>query len=110
MGVRRNPAGPLFNADLVQVNECVFWDRTLPPPVNPVDTDEPYIIQMGDRHDLLASRKIKNSQQGWAIMERNRSEEDQELDMRLWPNDFVPGANIMIPSRDSLIARGIVAN
>jgi hypothetical protein len=104
---RRNPQGPLIHSVLTQVIEVVFWDRTLPPKVDPVDTDEPYIVQMGDRHDLLAARKIRSSQWGWIVMERNRSEEDQEIDMRLWPNDFVPGATIMLPSRDSIVGRGI---
>jgi len=104
---RRNPQGPLKHAQLVQVNDVVFWDRTLPPNVAALDTDEPYIVQMGDRHDLLAKRKVTDQQWGWIIMERNRSEEDGEVDMRLWPNDFVPGATIMLPSRSSITARGI---
>jgi len=104
---RRNPQGPLRHCELTQVVEVVFWDRTLPPKVDPVDTDEDYIIQMGDRHDLLAGRKIQSSQWGWIIMQRNRSEEDQELDMRLWPNDFVPGATISLPSQSSIVGRGI---
>ena len=107
MGVRRNPQGPLLHGQLVQINEVVFWDRTLPPNVDATDTDESYIIEMGDRHDLLAARKIKSSQWGWIIMERNRSEEDQEPDMRLWPNDFVPGLTIMLPSNDTIVRRGI---
>ena len=104
---RRNPQGPLRHSILTQVIEVVFWDRTLPPRVDPVDTDEPYIVQMGDRHDLLTARKIRSAQWGWIVMERNRNEEDQEIDMRLWPNDFVPGATIMLPSRDSIVGRGI---
>ena len=107
MGARRNPSGPLYQAQLVQINEVVFWDRTNPPPVDPVDTDEPYIVEMQDRQDLLATRKLKNTQHGWVIMERNRNEEDQQIDMRLWPNDFVPGATIMLPARSSIIDRGI---
>lgn len=107
MGVRRNTQGPLLHAQLVQINEVVFWDRTLPPNVDGTDTDESYIIEMGDRHDLLAARKIKSSQWGWIIMERNRNEEDQQLDMRLWPNDFVPGITVMLPSNDTIVRRGI---
>lgn len=107
MGVRRNTQGPLLHSQLVQINEVVFWDRTLPPKVEASDTDEPYIVEMADRSDLLAARKIKSSQWGWIIMERNRSEEDQTLDMRLWPNDFVPGATIMLPASDSVTQRGI---
>jgi len=104
---RINPQGPLRHAELTQVVEVVFWDRTLPPKVAPIDTDEPYIVQMADRHDLLAGRKMRSSQWGWIIMQRNRSEEDQEIDMRLWPNDFVPGATIMLPAQNSIVIRGI---
>jgi hypothetical protein len=107
MGTRRNVRGPLLHAQLVQIGEVVFWDRTLPPNVDPVDTDEPYTVEMGDRHDLLAARKIQSSQWGWIVMERNRSEEDGEIDMRLWPNDFVPGATIMLPANDSIVGRGV---
>jgi len=107
MGTLRNPQGPLQHAELVQINEVVFWDRTMPPVVDPVDTDEDYIVQMADRSDLLTQVKMSNSQWPWVLMERNRSEEDGEIDMRLWPNDYVPGATIKLPSRDSVIQRGI---
>jgi len=107
MGVRRNPHGPLRHSPLVQIGEVVFWDRTLPPRVDAVDTDEEYIVEMSDRSDLLATRKVRSSQWGWVIMERNRSKEDGEVDMRLWPNDFVPGVTIKLPSQDSVIQRGI---
>lgn len=111
MGVRRHPLGPLQNATLTQIgvdDAVVFWDRTFPPNIDPLDTDETYIVQMGDRHDLLANRKVKSSHLGWAIMERNRDIEPEEIDMRLWPNDFVPGRAIKIPTRLSLSARGVI--
>ena len=107
MGVRRNPEGPLQHAQLMQIADTVFWDRTFPPRVEALSTDEDYYVEMGDRSDLLAARKIKTSQWGWVIMERNRNEEDGELDMRLWPNDFVPGASIKLPSQISVSQRGI---
>jgi hypothetical protein len=107
MGVSRNPQGPLQHATLVQIGDVVFWDRTLPPLVEALSTDENYYVEMADRSDLLAARKIKTSEWGWIIMERNRSEEDGEIDMRLWPNDFVPGAEIKLPSQVSINQRGI---
>lgn len=107
MGVRRNPQGPLQHSELVRIGDVTFWDRTLPPDVPALSTDEDYVIEMGDRSDLLAARKILTSQWGWVIMQRNRSEEDGELDMRLWPNDFVPGEKIKLPSQDSIKQRGI---
>lgn len=101
MGARRHPNGPLRHSDLVRVNNVVFWEQTLPPAVAPLDTDEPYTIEMQDRIDLLAYRKLGVSQAGWVIMERN--------DMRIWPDDFVPGREIKIPTRDSLRLRGIIS-
>lgn len=107
MGVRRNPQGPLQHSELVRIGDTTFWDRTLPPVVEALSTDEDYTIEMADRSDLLAARKITNSQWGWVIMQRNRNEEDGKLDMRLWPNDFVPGAGIKLPSKESVNQRGI---
>ena len=110
MAVRRNSQSPLRNATLVQFgvsDGVVFWDRTFPPPIEPLDTDEDYIVQMRDRHDLLSFRKLGSSQLGWAIMERNNDIVPEEVDMRLWPNDFVPGLKIKIPTRVSLRDRGI---
>lgn len=107
MGVRRNPRGPLQHAVLVQIADAVFWERTLPPRVAPLTTDEEYTVEMGDRTDLLAGRRVTEQQWWWIIMERNRNTEDNKLDMRLWPNDFVPGASIKLPSADSINRRGI---
>lgn len=110
MGVRRNSNGPLRHSTLTQigsVDSTTFWDRTAPPPIEPLDTDETYVVQMADRVDLLAFRKVGSSQLGWAIMERNSDIVPEEVDMRLWPNDFVPGRPIKIPSRVSLRDRGI---
>ena len=111
MGTRRNRHGPLRHSELVQVGSTdgvVFWDRTLPPPVKAESIDASYIIEMEDRHDLLASRKVGSSHMGWAIMERNNDIVSEEVDMRLWPNDFVPGLTIKIPALSSLQRRGIV--
>jgi len=96
----RNPLGPLLHAELVTVDDTTWWDKTTPPDIEEEDTDEPYTMEMQDRHDLLASRKLLASNLGWAIMHRN--------DMRLWPNDFVPGVTIRIPARVTLEERGII--
>ena len=110
MGVRRNPSGPLRHARFVQVgatDAVVFWDITRPPPVDAQDVDATYTVEMGDRHDLLAFRLLGSSQLGWVVMERNSDIVPEEIDMRLWPNDFVPGYPIKIPTRRSLTRRGI---
>lgn len=111
MGVKRNTQGPLFHAELMQIggsDAVVFWDRSFPPGIPPEDTDEDVIVEMADRHDLMAFRKLGSSQQGWVIMERNRDIIPEEFDMRLWPNDWVPGLRIKIPTQESLNRRGIV--
>ena len=108
MGVFRDPQSPLTNAQLTQVgisDGVVFWDRTLPPRIEPTTQDESYIIEISDRHDLLATRKLGDPELGWAIMERNYDIEEGEIDMRLWPNDFVPGYTIKIPPSISLKSR-----
>lgn len=111
MGTRRNPQGPLSTSRLVQigvVNGVVFWDRTDPPEILPLTTDSPHIIKIDERHDLLATRRLRSPQLGWVIMERNKDIDPEEIDMRLWPNDFVPGRTILIPTRRSLSDRSIV--
>jgi hypothetical protein len=100
MAIRRDPRGPLRFSTLIQYVDCFFWDKTRPPPVDPRDTDEPYIIKVQDRYDFLAARDLQTSRAGHLIMERN--------DMRLWPNDFVPGKRIKIPTRASLEDRGLL--
>jgi hypothetical protein len=100
MGVRRNPIGPLRNATLKQIKEVVFWDKTRPVPVTPQDDDADHIVRIGDRADNLAFQKLENEALDHILMERN--------DLRLWPNDFVPGRRIAIPTRDGLDARRIV--
>ena len=99
MGVKRNPLGPLSHADLIQIDEVIFWDKSQPPAINSLDTDMTYLVQMADRPDYLAFRELDSSNLGWVIMELNQ--------MRLWPDDFVPGLQIKLPSRDSLRRRGI---
>jgi len=111
MSLRRNPDGPLRNSVLKQIGDpdgVVFFDRTTPPAVKAQSDDATYIIEMEDRHDLLAHRKLTNSQYGWVIMERNNDIDPEEIDMRLWPNDFVPGQTISIPTLRGLEDRGIV--
>lgn len=127
MGVRRNSLGPLLHSNLVQIESVVLWEKTMPPKIAADSTDEPYLVTMADRHDHLAFRRMGTSQHGWVIMERNSVQrptatrieldngrvyggEDTSIelsDMRLWPNDFVPGRTIGIPSRDGIRLRGI---
>lgn len=100
MSIEFNPQGPLSKATLYQINEAVFWDKTRPPNIDPQDDDEDYYIKIEDRIDLLAFDKLGNEARGWIILLRNN--------MRLWPNDFVPGVKIKIPTLDSLRKRGII--
>lgn len=100
MAFRRNTQGPLLHADLMKIDNVFFLDKTRPPPITARVDDGDYICTDRDRHDLVAFRKVQSSQLGWAIMERNN--------IRLWPNDWVPGVSIKIPTRASLESRGVI--
>jgi len=103
--VRRNPLGPLRFSKLVKINEALWWDKTRPPDIGPLDTDTEYRIRIRDRSDFVAFNELGASALDWAIMERQDQNGDQ---MRLWPNDWYPGRLIQIPTRDSLEARRVV--
>lgn len=100
MAIERNPNGPTSQAALYEINNTTFWDKTRPPAISAQADDEPYLVKMNDRLDLIAYTKLGDSDRGWIIMLRN--------DLRLMPNDLVPGKTIMIPSIDSLRKRGII--
>lgn len=100
MGLSRNPSGPLRNAILSRLDEVIFFSPTIPPDIDPEDSDISYIVKIGDRLDLLAARTLRDAQLGWVILHRN--------DLRLAPNDLVPGRTIYIPTIESLQRRGIV--
>lgn len=100
MAVNKNTQGPLRHAQLMKIDDVFFYDKTRPPPVAARSDDMDYICTDRDRHDLVAFRKLQSSQVGWAIMERNQ--------MRLWPNDWVPGFSIKIPTRASLESRRVI--
>jgi hypothetical protein len=95
-----NSQGPLRHSQFMKIDDVFFYDKTRPPPVAARADDMDYICTERDRHDLVAFAKVQSSQLGWAIMERN--------DMRLWPNDWVPGFSIKIPTRTSLESRRVV--
>lgn len=100
MGLSRNSTGPLRTATLRSIADVVFFSPTNPPDIDPVDTDIAYIVKIGDRLDLIASRIFGDVQLGWIILHRN--------DLRLAPNDLVPGRTIFIPTLESLQSRGIL--
>ena len=102
---RRHPKGPLRSATLIVFVDVLFWDKTRPLPVDPEDTDEDYIIKAADRYDFLSARFLGTTRAGHNIMLRNETDEQP---MRLWPNDFVPGRRIQIPTRDSLQNLGAI--
>jgi hypothetical protein len=101
MGLSTNKDGPLQNAVLVQYDEVVWWDQTRPKyPIDPRDDDKKYTVKQPDRLDAIAESELGNVQLGWVILERN--------DLRLIPNDLVPGMTLFIPSIESLKVRGII--
>lgn len=101
MAVKRNPIGPLTTASLRRINEVVFWAPTRPSAIAARDDDEVYTIRSHDRLDNIAAARLNDPQLGWVILHRN--------DMRLAPNDLVPGRKIFIPTRESLRVRGIIS-
>lgn len=100
MGVKRNPTGPLTLATLYQIDDVIFWGQTRAPTIAARDDDEAYTVTNFDRIDLLANAKLGDPQLWWVILARN--------ELRLPPNDLVPGEKIFIPTRESLRSRGIV--
>lgn len=100
MSIEYNAQGQLKTAALKQIDETVFWDKTRPTEIQPAADDVPYTIRIGDRLDLLAFDKLQDASRGWIILLRNN--------IRLWPNDFVPGVTIYIPTLASLSKQGIV--
>lgn len=110
MAVRRNPQGPLRFARLISYREneetVLFWNKTeAPRTIEARDDDREYLIRDGDRQDFLAHREIGDSAAGHLIMLRNETE---DRPMRLWPNDFVMGREISIPTRRGLAERGLL--
>jgi hypothetical protein len=99
MALSITPSGPLEYAALVVADGVTWFEKTMPPKVEDQHTDVPYTIKIGNRQDLLSFRQLGKSALHWVIMERN--------DMRLWPNDFVPGLEIRIPTFESIRSRGI---
>jgi len=100
MAIERNILGPLKYANLYQINECSFFDKTRPPKIEARDDDEDYIVKIDDRLDILAFNKYADSSLDWIIMTRN--------DMFIWPDDMVPGRVIKIPTMVSLRERKII--
>jgi len=108
--LRRNPLGPLRYSNLIQFNEVLFWGKTAPPTIAPQDDDVTVTVKTSDRHDFVAFKELGSSQLGWVIMERQDQNQNEKggQQMRLWPNDWVPGRRIAVPTNDSLSRRGIV--
>ena len=102
---RRNPTGPLRFSLLREIDECRWWDKTRSPDIAPRDDDYDHMIQIGEAADLLALEELGDGAIGHLIMHRNDTD---EYTCRLWPNDFVPGRTIQIPTRESLSRRRII--
>lgn len=100
MGVRKDPLGPLTQATLRRVDDTTFWGPTQPPEIKPMDTDRAHTVRIADRIDNLAFAFLGDAALGWIILLRN--------DLRLTPNDLVPGRKIFIPTRQTLAARGVI--
>lgn len=100
MGLSRNLNGPLSTAILGSINDVIFWGPTQPPEIKPQDSDIVHLVRIADRLDLIASQYLGDPQRSWIILLRNN--------LRLVPNDLVPGQQIFIPTIESLTERGII--
>ena len=100
MGIIRNTQGPLINATIRRLNDTTFWEGTRPPEIEPADSDRAHTIRIADRLDNLAFGYLGDPNLGWVILLRN--------DLRLVPNDLVPGRKLFIPTRSSLLSRGVI--
>ena len=100
MPTTRNVNSPLIHAEMLQLEEVIFWDKSRFPEIDAKDDDTPYVVQKGERIDNLAFRQLGSDRLGWVIAVRNN--------LRLFPNDLVPGEIIYIPSIDGLKRRGVI--
>lgn len=100
MGLVKAATGPLQTALLYRIGEVMFWGPTNPPAIDPAPDDIAHTVTVSDRLDLIAARRLGDPQLGWVIMTRNN--------LRLAPNDLVPGMTIYLPTRASLKSRGIL--
>ena len=100
MSLSRNPDGPLQSATLSSIGEAIFWAPSRPKDIKPRDDDIGYIVKIGDRIDLIANRLLGTPYLWWVILHRN--------DLRLAPNDLVPGRTIYVPTTESLAQRGLL--
>jgi hypothetical protein len=102
---KRNTQGPLRTSKIRVINECRYWERTDPPEIEPQEDDWEHIVKMGDVYDRMALEELGNDAMGHLIMHRNDTD---DYPCRLWPNDFVPGRRIQVPTRVSLERRRII--
>lgn len=91
MSVRVTNHSRLLAADLREIDGVVFWDTVELPDFVPGDDDIPYVVESGDRIDLLADRFYQEPRLWWAIAWAN--------DMENFPTDLKEGETIRIPSK-----------
>jgi len=100
MALSRHALSHLIHAELLSIDDVVFWDKIRPPEIEPRDDDVPYLVQKGERLDNLAFLELGDPHLGWVIMIRNN--------LGLWPSDLVDDEVIFIPSLEGLKARGVI--
>lgn len=100
MSLSKSATGPLQTTLLYRIDDVIFWGPTSPPDVVPAQDDIEHTVAISDRIDLLANRYFGDPQLWWIIQLRN--------DLRLMPNDLVPGMKVYVPTYESLKSRGII--
>ena len=97
---RINARSELLHSRWLQYEEALFWGLVEPPEFETADDDVLHTVSDADRIDNLAYSYYGDSNMQWVIKWAN--------DIRLYPNDFVTGMELRIPSFDRLVTEGIV--
>jgi nucleoid-associated protein YgaU len=90
MSVKVGNSSRLRFAELKKIDGVEFWDTVVLPDYKSTEDDMEYIVESGDRIDLLAARFYRDSRLWWVIAWAN--------DMESLPTDLKEGETITIPS------------
>jgi hypothetical protein len=100
MAIRFDPSSPLIHATLHESEGVIFWGRTRPPLNESHEGDVVHVCRTYERLDMLSLEHYGDIRLGWVILRRN--------DIFLAPDELYEGRKIFIPTRDSLVRRGIL--
>lgn len=96
-----NARSELIHAFINVVADVAYWTRTDPPQIFPDFDDFIYEVQEQDILDNLASQYYGEPYMRWVIKRINN--------IRLEPNQLIPGVEIRIPSVVRMRREGVIA-